>query len=67
MPGSAVPPKLSASVRKVNLIVPSGLLERVDEFRKHLPGLPNRSVAIRKLMEMGLDTAEKKPSKGKKG
>jgi len=35
-----LPPKLAANVRKVNLIVPSDLLERVDNFRRHLPGLP---------------------------
>lgn len=60
-----LPPKLAASVRKVNLIVPSELLERVDNFRRHLPGLPNRSEALRALIEKGLDTEERK--KGKKG
>jgi hypothetical protein len=59
-----VPPKLSASVRKVNLIVPSDLLERVDAYRRHHPGLPNRSEALRALIEKGLDAAAK-PARGK--
>jgi hypothetical protein len=45
----------------VNLIVPAELLDRVDNFRRQLPGLPNRSIAIRKLMEIGLEVTEKKP------
>lgn len=61
IPGRRMPPKLANSVRKVNLIAPSDLLERVDNFRRHLPGLPNRSEAIRKLIEMGLEAAERKP------
>ena len=65
IPVDRMPPKLAANVRKVNLIVPSDLLERVDDFRRHLPGLPNRSVAIRKLMEMGLETAAKGKGKPK--
>jgi hypothetical protein len=46
------------------VITPSDLLDRVDAYRRNLPGLPNRSVAIRKLMEIGLEAVEKKP-KGK--
>jgi metal-responsive CopG/Arc/MetJ family transcriptional regulator len=61
-----VPPKLANSVRKVNLITPADLLDRVDNWRRAQAGLPNRSEAIRKLIEMGLDAAGKgKPSKPK--
>lgn len=63
IPRPEVPPKLAANVRKVNLIVPSDQLERVDNYRRHLPGLPNRSEAIRALIDMGLEVA----AKGKAG
>jgi hypothetical protein len=65
IPGRPLPPKLAANVRKVNLIVPSDLLERVDNFRRHHPGLPNRSEALRSLIERGLDAEVRKPGKGK--
>lgn len=61
IPGRRMPPKLANSVRKVNLITPADLLERIDAYRRHHSGLPNRSEAIRELIEMGLQAAEKKP------
>jgi len=67
MPGSNVPPKLSDTVKRVNLITPSDLLDRVDNYRRHLPGLPNRSIAIRKLIELGLEAVERKPKGKPKG
>ena len=65
IPGRRMPPKLANSVRKVNLITPADLLERIDAYRRHHPGLPNRSEAIRKLIEMGLEAAERKRPKPK--
>jgi hypothetical protein len=64
IPRPPLPPKLAPNVQKVAVITPSDLLDRVDAYRRNLPGLPNRSVAIRKLMEIGLEAVEKKP-KGK--
>jgi hypothetical protein len=65
IPGHRMPPKLANSVRKVNLITPADLLERVDNWRRHRPDLPNRSEAIRTLIEMGLETAERHKPKTK--
>jgi metal-responsive CopG/Arc/MetJ family transcriptional regulator len=62
--GSKMPPKLAANVQKIAVITPSELLDRVDDYRRMLPGLPNRSIAIRKLIELGLEAVERKP-KGK--
>jgi len=62
-----LPPKLAPSVRKVAVIAPSDLLARVDAYRRQRPDLPNRSEALRTLIELGLDAVakgEKKP-KGK--
>jgi hypothetical protein len=52
-------------VKRVNLIVPGDLLDRVDDFRRGLPGLPNRSIALRLLLEQALETVERKPKKAK--
>ncbi len=60
-----MPPKLANSVKKVNLIAPEDWLEMVDNWRKHQPGLPNRSVAIRKLVLMGLEAGERRDKKPK--
>jgi hypothetical protein len=65
IPRPDLPPKLSAEVKRVNTIVPAELLDRVDDYRRLLPGLPNRSIAIRKLIELGLEAVERKPGKGK--
>jgi hypothetical protein len=64
-PGSTVPPKLANSVRKVNLIAPEDLLAKIDQWRRNQPGLPNRSEAIRKLIEAGLDAMGKGTKKPK--
>ena len=58
IPDRRMPPKLAANVRKVNLIAPAGLLERIDHYRRHLSNLPNRSEVIRSLIEMSLDAVE---------
>jgi metal-responsive CopG/Arc/MetJ family transcriptional regulator len=59
IPGQRMPPKLASSVRKVNLITPSDLLARVDAYRRQRPDLPNRSEALRTLIELGLEAAAK--------
>jgi metal-responsive CopG/Arc/MetJ family transcriptional regulator len=67
IPRLPLPPPLAPKVQKVAVITPSDLLDRIDDYRRGLPGLPNRSIAIRKLIELGLETVakgEKKP-KGK--
>jgi metal-responsive CopG/Arc/MetJ family transcriptional regulator len=39
--------------------VPEDLLARVDDWRRQHPDLPNRSEAIRRLIEAGLSTSGK--------
>jgi metal-responsive CopG/Arc/MetJ family transcriptional regulator len=36
---------------------PAELLSRVDEWRREQPDIPNRSEAIRRLIEAGLEAA----------
>jgi hypothetical protein len=61
-----LPPPLAPKVQKIALIVPSDLIDRVDDFRKHLPGLPNRSIALRQLIERGLASLDTEAKPGKK-
>jgi metal-responsive CopG/Arc/MetJ family transcriptional regulator len=52
--------KLAEVVRRINLVAPEEWLRRIDRWRKHQTGLPNRSEAIRRLTEIGLDTEAKR-------
>lgn len=51
-----MPPKLDDEAKSVrfNMIVPDTWLERVDEWRRKHPSIPNRSEAIRLLVEQAL-------------
>jgi len=58
------------------LMAPPQLLARIDTWRRAQSVIPSLSEGIRKLIEMGLDAAEKaaeaekngeKPGKGKRG
>jgi len=52
--------KLAAAVQRLNLIAPVDWLKRIDAWRRHQPTLPSRSEAIRRLVELGLDAADKR-------
>jgi hypothetical protein len=56
--------KLASAVKRLQLIAPVDWLKRIDAWRRHQPNLPSRSEAIRRLVEIGLETegrGEKKP------
>jgi len=40
--------------QRFEMIIPVSLLRLVDDWRKHQPSAPNRSEAIRRLVEAGL-------------
>jgi hypothetical protein len=46
---------------------PEALLARVDDWRRQQPDLPNRSEAIRRLIEAGLSVAGKSGPSGGSG
>jgi metal-responsive CopG/Arc/MetJ family transcriptional regulator len=50
--------KLANAVQRLQLIVPVDWLRRIDAWRRHQPGLPSRSHAIRQLVSDALDAAE---------
>jgi hypothetical protein len=63
--GLRMPPKLANGVRRVALMAPLALIARIDHWRRHQPDVPNLSEAIRRLIEMGLETGERHDKKPK--
>jgi metal-responsive CopG/Arc/MetJ family transcriptional regulator len=59
-------PETTTEQRRVHMFAPVRLINRVDEWRRQQRDVPNLSEAIRRLIEMSLDAAEKKKS-GKHG
>ena len=57
-----VPRKLdqNSDSEKFLLVVPSATLERIDEWRRKQPDIPNRSEAMRRLMGHALDADDKR-------
>ena len=46
--------------KKLAVIYPAEMLNEIDEYRRNQPGLPDRSNAIRDLIELGLEAYKKK-------
>jgi hypothetical protein len=67
----AVPPKLADKTQRINLLADRKWLDKIDDWRKRQEWpSPNRSDAIRILVEMGLQAAGNggdKPKKKPKG
>ena len=61
-----MPTKLDDEIQRLNMVVPTAWVKKVDDWRRKEPDLPNLSEAIRRLVEMGLESA-KKGGKGSKG
>ena len=59
-----MPTKLDDEIQRLNMIVPTAWVKKVDDWRRKEPDLPNLSEAIRRLVEMGLESA-KKTGKGR--
>jgi hypothetical protein len=51
--------KLAEAIHRLNLIVSSDWLRRLDAWRKHQPAVPTRSEAIRALVTYALDVMSK--------
>lgn len=57
--------KLASAIQRLNLIVATDWVRRVDAWRRHQPSIPSRSEAIRQLVERGLDAEAKAKGKAK--
>jgi hypothetical protein len=51
--------KLDDEIQRLNMVVPASWAKRVDDWRRREPDLPNLSEAIRRLVEMGLESVKK--------
>lgn len=58
--GSALPPKLEqeSATERIQIVATERWAKRVDEWRRKQPDMPNRSKAIRLLVEQALDGDE---------
>ena len=46
-------------VRQLQVMVSDDLEDRINEWRRNQPDLPNRSEAARRLIELGLKTSQR--------
>jgi len=60
-----MPNKLDDEIQRLNMVVPTRWVEKVDNWRRKEPDLPNLSEAIRRLVEMGLESAKKDRKQGR--
>jgi hypothetical protein len=51
-----MPPKLDPETRRVNMVVSAAWMKKIDEWRRQQPDLPNVSEAVRRLVELGLES-----------
>jgi len=54
-----MPTKLDDEIQRLNMVVPTAWVKKVDDCWRREPNLPNLSEAIRRLVEMGLGSARK--------
>jgi metal-responsive CopG/Arc/MetJ family transcriptional regulator len=60
-----MPKKLDDEIQRLHMVVPTALIEKVDAWRRREDDLPNLSEAIRRLVEMGLESAKKARQQGR--
>ena len=54
-----MPQKLDDEIQRLNMVAPTAWVKKIDDWRRREPDLPNLSEAIRRLVEMGLESAKK--------
>lgn len=54
-----MPAKLDDETKRINLIVPIAWMRKVDDWRRRQPDLPNFSEAVRRLVELTLESTRK--------
>jgi len=60
-----MPKKLDDEIARIHMVVPAAWAKKVDDWRRREPDLPNLSEAIRRLVEMGLESAKKARQQGR--
>ena len=57
--GRHMPTKLDDEIQRLNMVAPAAWVKKIDDWRRREPDLPNLSEAIRRLVDMGLESAKK--------
>ena len=57
--------QLDDEIQRLNMVAPTAWVKKVDDWRRREPDLPNLSEAIRRLVEMGLESAKKDRKHGR--
>ena len=60
--GTKVPPKLEddSTTERIQIVATARWSKRVDDWRRKHPDMPNKSAAIRMLVEQALDAEERR-------
>ncbi len=53
-----MPHKLDDEIQRLNMVAPAAWVKKIDDWRRREPDLPNLSEAIRRLVDMGLESAK---------
>lgn len=63
--GTKVPPKLEddSTTERIQIVATARWSKRVDDWRRKHPDMPNKSAAIRMLVEQALDADDAKSGK----
>ena len=48
------------STKRLGIVFSKELLDKIDSYRKDVPGIPDRTNAIRELIELGYEAHKKK-------
>ena len=54
-----MPTKLDDEIQRLNMVAPTAWVKKIDDWRRREPHLPNLSEAIRRLVDMGLESTKK--------
>ena len=57
--------QLDDEIQRLNMVAPTAWVKKVDDWRRREPDLPHLSEAIRRLVEMGLESAKKDRKHGR--
>ena len=57
--GQQMPTKLDDEIQRLNMVAPAAWVKKIEDWRRKEPDLPNLSEAIRRLVELGLESAKK--------
>jgi hypothetical protein len=60
-----MPTKLDDEIQRLNMVAPASWVKKIEDWRRREPDLPNLSEAIRRLVEMGLESSKKGAKHGR--